>query len=705
MGQDIRFVDSDGVTVLAYEIEDWNESGDSYVWVDVPRIDGASNTDYIWMYYGNSTVGDGQDAGNTWVNYRGIWHLNEDQVGTGNAGLYQDSTSNGFDGDDQISATGKNGQIAAGQEFDGVDDYIYLGTTDIVDGTDTFTFTAWVNISSLPLLNGHYGVYSRFPGVDNGSLRVMVGQWAAANDSHLDISTNNGTWHDMLANSQAPTGTWTYLAAVYDGSGTVNFYFDGSPDGSVAYIEPSVAAGADQFVGTGEPGLFHIEGYIDELRLSNVYRSADWIAAQFDSMSDTFISYGGEEPSTAYCPVSALQILVAGAADASGNADFATLRYTEDGALDGTFDGDGIATVAIGAGDDVTRDIAIQSDDKIVVVGWNVVGAGNHDISVVRYNDDGSLDTSFDANGIVSLDIAGNYDHANAVAIQPDGKIVVIGSTYNGTDNDFAVVRYNSDGSLDTTFDANGVVTTNVNSAENRGLAGALQTDGKIVVGGWGYVGGDANFMVLRYNTDGSLDTTFDGNGIASANVGAGEDEEARAMVLQPDGKIILAGFVINNSSGHERLALVRFNSDGSLDTTFDGDGIVTTNVSVGDNEGAYGITLQSDGKIVVAGYADTDVDFAVLRYNEDGSLDTTFDGDGMLTTDIFSGGDDWAYDVEVQSDGAIVVAGFGTNGNTYVAVVRYNTDGSLDTTFDTDGIVTTDIVAGDDEARALVIQ
>ncbi len=298
LGQDIRFVDSDGVTVLAHEIEEWNESGDSYVWVNVTRIDGSSNTDYIWMYYGNNAVGDSQDADNTWVNYRGVWHLDEDQFGIGNAGLYQDSTSNNFDGNDQISAAGQDGQIAGGQEFDGADDYIYLGTTNIVDGTGAFTFTAWLNLDTLPGLNNHYGIFSRYPGADNGSFRVMAGQWGAANDSHLDISTNDGAWHDMIANTQSSTGTWTYLAAVYDGAGIVNFYFDGNPDGSVPFTEPSVIAGAGQYIGAGAPGIFRLDGFIDELRLSSITRSADWIEAQYESMSDTFITYGVEEPST-----------------------------------------------------------------------------------------------------------------------------------------------------------------------------------------------------------------------------------------------------------------------------------------------------------------------------------------------------------------------------------------------------------------------
>ncbi len=303
LGQDIRFVDRDGVTVLAHEIEEWNESGDSYVWVNVPRIDDSSISDYIWMYYGNASVGDGQDSDNTWVNYRGVWHLDEDQLGIGNVNLYEDSTSNNFDGDDQISAIGQDGQIAGGQEFDGVDDYIDLGTTNIVDGTDAFTFSAWVNIDTLPGLNDHYGVFSRHPGVDEGSFRVMVGQWGFADDSHMDISTNDGAWHDIIANTQAATDTWAYLTAVYDGISTVDFYFDGNPDGSVSYTEPSVVASAGQYIGSGHAGIFQLSGFIDELRLSTSLRSAGWIEAQYESMTDTLISsYGAAESSTSYCP-------------------------------------------------------------------------------------------------------------------------------------------------------------------------------------------------------------------------------------------------------------------------------------------------------------------------------------------------------------------------------------------------------------------
>lgn len=308
-GEDIRFVDANGVTVLKYEIEDWNESGDSYVWVKVPQIDGSSNSDHVWLYYNNSLAVYEQtpaDEQAVWNNgYVGVWHLNEDQAGIGNADLYQDSTSNNFDGDDQVSATGQNGQIAGGQEFDGTDDYIDLGTTTIVDGTDTFTFSVWVNIDTLPGLNEHYGIYSRYPGVDNGSFRLMVGEWSAANDSRLNIASNDGIWHDIYANTQTSVGTWTYLAAVYDGVDTVQFYFDGNPDGASSYTEPSVTAGSGQYIGAGDPGIFRMDGFIDELRLSNTIRSADWIAAQHLSMTDTFINYSAEEPATGYCPATA----------------------------------------------------------------------------------------------------------------------------------------------------------------------------------------------------------------------------------------------------------------------------------------------------------------------------------------------------------------------------------------------------------------
>ena len=191
--------------------------------------------------------------------------------------------------------------------------------------------------------------------------------------------------------------------------------------------------------------------------------------------------------------------------------------------------------------------------------------------------------------------------------------------------------------------------------------------------------------MLIRYNSDGSLDTGFDTDGKVSTDIGSWSQDFAFSVAIQTDGKLVAIG----GNSGD--IALVRYNTDGSLDGTFGTGGIVTTDINSGSNDLAYSVAIQPDGKIVVGGISGTvgSYDFVVVRYNSDGSLDTSFDTDGKVTTDLGSGGNDYGRFVAVQSDGKIVVTG--DAGDDFGAV-RYNSNGSLDGSFGTGGIVVTDV-------------
>ena len=309
---------------------------------------------------------------------------------------------------------------------------------------------------------------------------------------------------------------------------------------------------------------------------------------------------------------------------------------------------------------------------------------------------DGDLDTSFDTDGKVSTPILSGADEANSVVLQSDGKIVAAGSSYNGSNYDFAVVRYNTDGSLDTTFGTGGKVTTSIGSDPDVANSVVLQSDGKIVAAGYSHNGSNYDFAIVRYNTNGSLDTTFDADGKQTTSIGSGA-EIAYSVVLQSDGKIVAAGYSHNGTNTD--FAVVRYNTDGSLDTTFDTDGKQTTAIGSG-AEVANSVVLQGDGKIVAAGYSHngTNTDFAVVRYNTDGSLDTTFDTDGKQTTSIGSG-TEVARSVVLQSDGKIVAAGWMHNGtNEDFAVVRYSANvsdapGSNDSGSTTASVTTPTIV------------
>ena len=369
--------------------------------------------------------------------------------------------------------------------------------------------------------------------------------------------------------------------------------------------------------------------------------------------------------------------------------------FAQSGSLDLTFDTDGKVTTAIGSGSDVGNGVAIQSDGKIVVAGYSDNGS-DLDFAVIRYNSNGSLDTGFGSNGKVTTDIANDDDYGNSVAIQADGKIVVAGYGRISSNNDIVVVRYNTDGTLDVSFDSDGVVTTPIGNSSDYGFAVAIQPDGKIVV-----AGSSAAFVVVRYNADGSLDSNFDFDGIVTSAIG--NSSEGLSIALQLNGKIVVAGYRSLNAVVDA--AVVRYNTDGSLDLTFDSDGIVTTDIS-GFIDRVYSVGVQPDGKIVVAGISleSLNSNFLVMRYDTNGTLDPTFDTDGIVTIDVANYNES-ARSLAIQSDGKIVVTGLSTIGTTsFVVLLRYQTNGILDNTFDADGIVTTTI-GGSCEGQSIALQ
>ncbi|MGH8863643.1 MAG: delta-60 repeat domain-containing protein, partial [Burkholderiales bacterium] len=215
----------------------------------------------------------------------------------------------------------------------------------------------------------------------------------------------------------------------------------------------------------------------------------------------------------------------------------------------------------------------------------------------------GDLDPSFGGDGLVDTDFTGGFDQINALVRQPDGKLVAAGRATVTNDN-FALARYNVDGSLDTSFGGDGLVDTAFGVGVDQAFALVLQPDGKLVAAGRGQIpGGSTNFALARYNVDGSLDTSFGGDGKVDTDFAAGTDQ-AFALVLQPqpDGKLVAAG-PRAASGGNDNFALARYNSDGSLDTSFDGDGKVDTDFAAGTDQ-AFALVLQSDGKLVAAGRA-----------------------------------------------------------------------------------------------------
>ncbi|MEU0401486.1 calcium-binding protein [Streptomyces sp. NPDC006197] len=354
------------------------------------------------------------------------------------------------------------------------------------------------------------------------------------------------------------------------------------------------------------------------------------------------------------------------------------------GDLDPTFDTDGKVTTDFG-GSDIAFAVAVQPDGKIVTAGRS--GAT---FVLSRYNGDGSLDPTFDTDGKVTTDFGGGGAQAFAVTVQTDGKIIAAGTTAPGAA--FALARYNTDGSLDSTFDTDGKVITDFGDLDEA-YAVKTQADGKIIAAGRT----GATFALARYDSDGSLDTTFDTDGKVTPDFGAGS--AARALAVQADGKIVAAGEALGGAPDNPDFGLARYNSDGSPDLAFGTDGEVTTEFISGTGERANGVAVQADGKIVAAGFSDGR--FALARYTTGGALDPSFDTDGKVTTSV-TGVNDRVDGMAVQADGKIVAVGAG-NGD--FALARYNGDGSLDNSFSTDGKVTTDFGTANDEGLATALQ
>jgi uncharacterized delta-60 repeat protein len=352
-----------------------------------------------------------------------------------------------------------------------------------------------------------------------------------------------------------------------------------------------------------------------------------------------------------------------------------------------------------------------------VLGGWAYDGATNH-FALARHDTDGSLDTGFGGLGFVEINASpsGGDNTAAAVALQSDGKIVATGEAVNaGGQVGFCTVRYNADGSLDTTFGAGaglaGVVRTTFGpGSTSRASALAIQADGKIVAAGVTFSSSVVNHALARYNVDGSLDSTFDGDGKAIAGFGTGS-ASIRAIALQTDGKIVVAGDYYD-SSGTDQLEflLARYNTDGSLDTTFGSGGVFIGHAGWFQDSFAA-IAIQPDGKLLAAGYTRilTINDFVVARFNDDGTLDSSFGTNGYVATDI-TGNDhfDEARAIALQPDGRIVVAGQSDllgNGAYDFAIVRYNGDGTVDTGYGTQGIATVEFSADPDQASGIALQ
>jgi uncharacterized delta-60 repeat protein len=390
-----------------------------------------------------------------------------------------------------------------------------------------------------------------------------------------------------------------------------------------------------------------------------------------------------------------------------------TCEMLASGMLDATFGSGGKFLAPPG----YAQGVVIQADGKIVIVAWGPFDNGNS-FTLTRFNTDGSVDPSFGIGGKTAGNLGGLRladEEVHSLAMQSDGKLIVAGrgtGLVNGAINDeFALARYEANGQLDASFGVGGKVFSSFNNGRSSFLrALVIQADGKLVaVGSTPRTSNDYNFAIARFLADGSLDASFGSGGTVVTDFSQrNNDNSAEAIAIQADGKLVIAGWnQLGGSGSNIAPALARYNVDGSIDATF-GTGGQVSNTSLIDNYGGpAAVAIQADGKIVLSKDVDTGFgDFALSRYNANGSPDTSFGINGVVSTDLSGGNQDRSITMLIQADGRVIVGGSSQGPNSSLfALARYQSDGSLDTTFGSGGKVLTDFGLSFAICNALAVQ
>ncbi len=350
------------------------------------------------------------------------------------------------------------------------------------------------------------------------------------------------------------------------------------------------------------------------------------------------------------------RLIAAGSAGGSGNPTVAVTRWTANGELDASFGSGGVVLTSFSGVNDVVRAVALQPDGRVVVAGGSANG-----FALARFLASGALDGSFGDGGRVMTNV-GATAQANALVVQPDGKLVAAGVTDDGTGGRFALVRYMPSGAVDATFGSGGAVTTAPGS-DDAAMALVLEPNGRLVAAGVTRRGGDGDFALVRYLPNGTLDTGFGPGGVVTTDLSG--DDAAMALVREPDGRLVAAGVTRRGGAGD--FALVRYDGDGALDGTFGAEGAMTTDF--GGDDVANGLLLTPAGDIVAVGStsAGTGGSFALTQYTAAGILDDAFGSGGTVTTNF--SGHDLANAGAAQANGNIVVAG---QSGTELALARY---------------------------------
>lgn len=491
----------------------------------------------------------------------------------------------------------------------------------------------------------------------------------------------------IVVTGTSTIGLDTYLAvARYHSNGSIDTSFSDDGTTTLAVLGNTFVSGVavqqdGKVLLAGHTG--NNEQYTFLLRLKENGTLDDEAQFPFGGFDNPIVSLSnGDDVVTGMILQPDGRILVIGAARESGGFanDFVVARFSSTGRLDPSFSNDGIATADFNGDSDMPVAVALQTDGKIVVAGTSQGGGNN--IKLARFTAAGELDESFDGDGLLEASVGGPPENgiATSLAVQGDGKILVGGNM----NNDFLLLRLNSDGSTDTSVSPAGYITTDFGGGLDGATALSVQLDGKIVLGGSIQVSTGLNntdFGLTRFHPDGTTDMDFGITGIASVGFGSSNDR-GNAIAALENGRLLVAGSTAGD------FLLTKVDATGLPDADFGNSGSAIVDF-VGLEDAANAIAIQADGKILVAGTCATtraginDHEFAVARFDPDGTLDTSFSEGGKLRTAFAYGAS--ASDIALQADGKIVVTGTAENG---IRVVRYEADGSLDSEFGAGGKV-----------------
>lgn len=373
------------------------------------------------------------------------------------------------------------------------------------------------------------------------------------------------------------------------------------------------------------------------------------------------------------------KILAAGSSsDASFIFHAALVRLNEDGTLDDSFGTNGTMTINVSEAGDFVYAMKLLPDGKVIIAGGTALTGYDYQFFAMKIDQDGVPDESFGESGVSIIPIDADEDYAHALDIQPDGKIVLAGATTvpGFTYINTALVRLTADGSIDSTFGTNGIAIGSAAPSESEETYGlVIMPDGSMVTTGYAMNGTQTDIILYKFDSNGNPDLTFGGTGSAIFNLNPGDDAAWDIGVNPIDNRLLVAGR-IGQGISHTDFMIASIKQDGTLDSTFGVNGIASLNLKARD--AALGMAFQSNGKIVITGGSGGtglgDEDWATCRFDQNGKIDSTFGTNGV-TLSVISSFFSEAHAVRILNDGKILTAGQASSNDNDFAVVRYSGD------------------------------